>query len=383
MKTKKADPPVKILVVDDNPKNIQVIGTILREAKYEVGFALNGKQALNLLQDSSDYDLVLLDIKMPVLDGFETCKIMKKDERLKEIPVIFLSSFHETDNIITAFDTGGVDYVIKPFNAKELLARVNTHVQLKQRTLEVKNYARELEKVNATKDKFFSIIAHDLRNPYEGIILISKALLSHLPDCSTDELKRQIELIISATDSGNMLLENLLTWSRSQTGGIAFNPHKLTLEPVIHHCIDLIIARAKAKNITINYAPTAKITVKTDEDMFCHVLRNLLTNAIKFTNDPGIVTIHTQKTSGTIEVSVIDTGIGISESDKEQLFRIDGNICSRRGTQNETGSGLGLIICKEFADKMGGTIRVESEQGKGSKFTFTLPVDTPHPQPLS
>lgn len=365
---------VKILVVDDNTRNIQVIGTILREAGYEIGFALDGKQALDLLKDSTDYDLVLMDIKMPVMDGFEACRIMKNDERFSEIPVIFLSASHDTENIIAALDLGGLDYVTKPFNTKELLARVNTHVQLKQRTQEVKNYTRELETLNATKDKFFSIIAHDLRNPFEGILLLCRNLSAKIPSLSADEIKRQIEMIISSADSGNKLLENLLLWSRSQTGSITFNSADLNLEFAIRRCIDLIAAQAKAKNIEINYKASANIIIKTDAAMFSHILRNLLTNAVKFTKDSGVVTILAEKTFKGIEVSVIDTGIGISENDLALLFRIDGNIVSRRGTQNESGSGLGLILCGEFVEKMGGAIHVESEQGKGSRFTFILPA---------
>lgn len=364
----------KILVVDDNPRNIQVIGSILREAGYEVGFAFNGKQALDLLKESPDYDLVLMDIKMPVMDGFETVKLMSGDERLSEIPVIFLSASHDTDNIIEAFDIGGVDYVTKPFNTKELLARVNTHIQLKHRTLQVKNYAIELEKVNATKDKFFSIIAHDLRNPFEGIQLICRTLLPRISTYSREEIKSQIEMISSATESGNKLLENLLIWSRSQTGSITFKPVELQLDPLIRRCADALITQAHSKNITVDYKSPGEIRVSTDESMFCHILRNLLTNSIKFTEGPGLVTIGAEQINGNVEISVTDTGIGISDHDKERMFRIDGNISSRTGTRNEVGSGLGLILCREFVEKMGGNIRVDSEIGKGSRFTFTLPA---------
>jgi two-component system, sensor histidine kinase and response regulator len=363
----------KILVVDDNPRNIQVIGSILREAGYEVGFAFNGRQGLDLLKESSDYDLVLMDIKMPVMDGFETTRMMSNDESLSEIPVIFLSASHETDNIIAAFDIGGVDYVTKPFNTKELLARVNTHIQLKHRTLQVKNYASELEKVNATKDKFFSIIAHDLRNPFEGILLICRTLIDKLPSYSTEEIRKQIEMISSATESGNKLLENLLIWSRSQTGSITFKPVELRLEYLIGRCVDSLKTQAMAKNIKIDLITGHDLIIKTDEAMFCHILRNLLTNAIKFTEGPEIITIQAEPIPGAIEVSVTDKGIGISGQDMGRLFRIDGNISSRAGTRNETGSGLGLILCSEFVEKMGGSIRVESESGKGSRFTFTLP----------
>jgi signal transduction histidine kinase len=363
----------KILVVDDNARNIQVIGTILRKANYEIGFALDGRQAYELLQKSLDYDLVLMDIRMPVMDGFEACRMIKKDERFNELPVIFLSASHETESIIEAFDLGGVDYVTKPFNAKELLSRVNTHIQLKQRSLEVKNYARELEKLNATKDKFFSIIAHDLRNPFEGILMLCKGLLAKGPSISAEEIRMQLSLIVSEADSGNKLLENLLVWSRSQTGSIVFNPAQVNLSNVIQKCTEMINSQAKAKNIAIKHFSPEEISVVTDEPMFCHILRNLLTNAVKFTESPGTITVNTKRTSGFVEISVTDTGIGISEDDLSRLFRIDGNISSRRGTKNEAGSGLGLILCGEFADKLGGNIKVESVLGKGSCFTITLP----------
>ena len=129
-----------------------------------------------------------------------------------------------------------------------------------------------------------------------------------------------------------------------------------------------------SKNIKIYYKSSEDLKISTDDEMFCHILRNLLTNAIKFTESPGKVTIRTKLIPGAIEVSVADSGIGISEQDKSRMFRIDGNISSRAGTRNETGSGLGLILCGEFVEKMGGNIRVESESGKGSRFTFTLPV---------
>jgi len=371
----KADTPVNILVVDDNPKNIQVIGTVLRESGYNVGFAFEGKQALDLLKDSNDYDLVLLDIKMPVMNGLEVCKIMQEDERLKEIPVIFLSASHETESIIKGFDTGAVDYVTKPFNAKELLARVHTHVQLKRSKLELKSYSKELEKVNATKDKFFSIIAHDLRNPFEGILLVTRTLIRNIDKYSREDLKSQAELIATTSENGGKLLENLLLWSRSQTGTIKYNPTIISLNGLINKCIKPISPLAEAKNLKLTFSCDKNLELKTDEDMFCHVLSNLLTNAIKFTPEPGSIKVIAKPVNGEVMISVIDTGIGISHSDMGCLFRIDGNITSRPGTKNEKGSGLGLILCREFVDKMGGKIGVESEPDKGSTFTFRLPLN--------
>jgi two-component system, sensor histidine kinase and response regulator len=365
--------PVKILVVDDNPKNIQVVGTILREAGYEVGFAFDGNQALDLLFNSKNYDLVLLDIKMPVLNGIEVCKEMQRDTVLQEIPVIFISASNEAESIILGFDSGGVDYITKPFNAKELLARVNTHVLLKRTSKELKNYALELEKLNATKDKFFSIIAHDLRNPFEGIMLVTRTLLRQMGSNSTEEIKNQVEMIATTAENGNNLLENLLVWSKSQTGHITYTPSKTRLDLLIHKCLKVVTPHSTAKNIKLTCTTDQDVMVNTDQDMFCHILRNLMTNAIKFTPENGSVIIRSQKVSGGISISVSDSGMGISESDLNRLFRIDGNVTSRRGTQNEKGSGLGLILCREFADKMGGTITVESEIEKGSRFTLFLP----------
>lgn len=366
----------KILIVDDNPKNIQVIGTFLREGNFEIGFALDGQQALDMLKDSYDYDLVLLDITMPVMNGYEVCAIMKKDERLREIPVIFLSASHEMENIITAFDTGGVDYVTKPFNGKELLARVNTHLLLKQRTLEVTRYAQELENLNATKDKFFSIIAHDLRNPFEGILLICKALKDKINSFSREEIGKHLGLVIQATEGGYKLLENLLIWSKSQTGRLTYNPTELDPEILIRHVLEIVGPQAVVKNIRVEYHPGATgKKIMTDEAMFCHILRNLMTNAIKFTKSGGTVTIQTDTRPCAFAISVIDDGVGISKADKLRLFRIDGKVSSRPGTSNEAGSGLGLILCKEFIDKMGGSICVQSEPDKGSKFSFILPTE--------
>ena len=365
---------VKILVVDDNPKNIQVIGTFLREGNFEIGFALDGQQALDMLKDSYEYDLVLLDITMPVMNGYEVCSMMKQDERLREIPVIFLSASHEMENIIAAFDAGGVDYVTKPFNGKELLARVNTHLLLKQKTLEVTRYAQELEKLNATKDKFFSIIAHDLRNPFEGILLVCKALRDNLQSLSQEEVSRHLDLVIQATEGGYKLLENLLIWSKSQTGKLTYKPTELDPEILIRRVLEIVGPQAVVKNIRVEYNPgETGQKIMTDEAMFCHILRNLMSNAIKFTKSGGTVTIQTDRRLNAFAVSVIDDGIGISKADKSCLFRIDGKVSSRPGTSNEAGSGLGLILCKEFIDKMGGSICARSEPGKGSKFTFVLP----------
>jgi two-component system, sensor histidine kinase and response regulator len=365
----------KILVVDDNPKNIQVIISILREAGYEIGFAMNGRHAIDLLESSPDYELILLDIKMPGMDGFEVCKKLKSDPGLKEIPVIFISGLNDLESIIAAFENGGVDYVTKPFNAKELLARVETHVKLRQKSREVETYAKDLEILNKTKDKFFSIIAHDLRNPFATILMMSKYILNSPTPKEPEIVNKYLKGIAEIAENGGELLDNLLNWALSQTGNIKFELSEINLEEAILKCITSISSQAQVKGIHVSYQSKDVAFMWTDEDMFFQVLRNLLNNAIKFTPKNGKVIVRAKNTAEGIEISVEDNGIGIPKEDVGKLFSIAGNIVSRPGTENEMGTGLGLILCKEFIEKMHGRIYVTSTPGKGSIFTFSLPVN--------
>jgi two-component system, sensor histidine kinase and response regulator len=199
----------KILVVDDNMENIQVIGDLLK-GKYSLGIAFDGEQALNSLQQANDYDLVLLDLDMPVMNGYVTCKAIRKDEKLKDIPVIFLTAVNDLENMLMGYNMGAQDYITKPFHSWELLARVKTQLLIKHKSDQVKEYSIELEKLNATKDKFFSIIAHDLRNPFAGLMFTSQALLKNIRKLDIYELEDHIKEFYETTKRGNELLENLL-----------------------------------------------------------------------------------------------------------------------------------------------------------------------------
>ena len=212
----------KILIVDDVPKNIQLAGSILQRQDYNIFFANNGETALNLAQTNA-FDLILLDIMMPGMDGFEVCEQLKKDPNTREIPVIFLTAKTDTESTIKGFDIGAVDYVTKPFNEKELLARVRTHLELRA--------AREsLREANVTKDKFFSIIAHDMKNPFNALLGLSKLLLNNFDVFDEDKKKYFIQNIYQSSDQGYKLLENLLDWSRMQTG-------KMVCQPALIHDI--------------------------------------------------------------------------------------------------------------------------------------------------
>jgi len=367
----------KILIVDDNMENIQVIGNLLME-NYLLGFAFNGEQALTALRKTNDYDLVLMDVDMPVKNGYETCDSMRHDEQLKDIPVIFLTGYTEIENMIMGFNLGAQDYVTKPFHSWELLARVKTQLLIKQKADQIKEYATELENLNATKNKFFSIIAHDVKNPFASILMVSGILQKKSEKLTREEKDNLVGEINATAKNGYSLLENLLKWAQSQTGKIKVKPVTVSLKTIIGKCIEWSGASAKGIKL-INKTP-ADITIITDENIVETILRNLLSNAVKYTQESGTITVSSELKQKVVEVSVIDTGIGMSKMIQDKLFRIDSNISSMPGTHNEAGTGLGLIVSKEFVEKLGGRIWVESEEGKGSAFRFTIPIMTASPQ---
>ena len=225
---------------------------------------------------------------------------------------------------------------------------------------------------NATKDKFFSIIAHDLRSPFNVIIGFSELLLENHMDYGIEKSERFIKMIIESSKNTFDLLENLLEWSRTQTGGIQFNPNKYILEKIIIKSIKQSESLAKQKDIQLSYIVENTIFVRADETMLNTVLRNLLSNAIKFTPKAGKIEVIATKSNENITISVKDNGVGIKKGRLKNLFSII-DTGTTQGTANEKGHGLGLILCKEFIEMHGGEIFVESEEGVGSTFSFTIP----------
>lgn len=245
-------------------------------------------------------------------------------------------------------------------------------IERKRSAEDIRRYSEVLKQLNQTKDKFFSIIAHDLKNPFVTILGFSDLLLTDYAELTDEERKYYIEEMKKSADLSHNLLQNLLQWSRAQTGRIEFNPQKLNLHNIVHNNINLLQSTAERKQIQLNHDLPDDITLTTDEDMLNTIIRNLLTNALKFTNKGGKVEVVAVKQGDFAEITISDTGVGMSDSVKNNLFKLD-TTYSTYGTDNEAGTGLGLILCKEFIEKNKGKIWVESRPGEGSKFIFTLP----------
>ncbi|MBN2442903.1 MAG: HAMP domain-containing histidine kinase [Spirochaetales bacterium] len=255
------------------------------------------------------------------------------------------------------------------------LTKIGDRYQKKALTANIalKLSEQKLKELNATKDTFFSIIAHDLKNPLTIIMGFSELLVDTWERISEEDRRAQVEKISEASGSLFKLLNNLLDWARLQTGGMQFKPEEHNIKTIIDETVALLGPGAEAKNITLAAELKDDLIIRMDQEMIRTVIRNLTSNAIKFTTPGGAVTISVHKGTESIELVVTDTGIGMSEENLSKLFRIDAHYTTK-GTANEKGTGLGLILCKEFIEKHNGAIRVESEKGLGSRFIVSLPV---------
>lgn len=355
----------RVLVVDDNPEMVELVRLIFEREGAEVYAAGDGREGI-CQYGVCRPDLILLDVMMPEMDGFEVCQKLKSDEETRDIPVIFLTAKTDIDSIRKAFEAGGVDYITKPFNKAELIARVKTHLELQQQK-------RNLKELNATKDKFFSIIAHDLKSPLNQLLGLSEILQKEIESDNGEDVIKLANLINESAKSGRLLLENLLEWSRSQTGSLNYQPEELDVKKITEEIIELNENNATQKNILIKSKVKEGTMAFADQNMIKTILRNLISNGIKFTKRGGKIVLNAKKSDGVVTYSIADNGIGIKAGDIKKLFRIDINPNSI-GNSQEKGTGLGLILCKEFIEMNGGKIWVESKFGEGSTFKFTIPI---------
>jgi len=565
-----------VLIVDDNATNLKVISDYLKNFGFGIMVARSGEIALKRVQYALP-DIILLDIMMPGINGFETCEQLKANEHTQDIPVIFMTALSDAEDKVKGFEAGAVDYVTKPLQYSEVLARVTTHLKIRELTRNLQGQNEQLQsltdelqetnaelvkvsdelrdantalsqraiqleasnqvgqqvtsildlgelltevteliraqfdyyfvgvwllyepndhlvlqactggdsqlleqehflnlntdknvithvcqttksylvgdvneedlylsvaelpetgsqlalplrigdemigvldiqskqpaafnddnqkvlqtlanqiaiairnvrlyemerKINADKDKFFSIMSHDLRGPFTSLLGNAQLMVSTADELSADDVRHMSNAILKGARSALSLLDNLLTWSRMQRCAIEFFPQQLPLNMLAQKTIDLLEQVAADKDIDLENAIDDDLVAFADKNMVDTVIRNLTSNALKFTPCGGSVTILTQqqnpsngKNSKLVQISVVDTGVGMNPDDMDKLFRLDTNH-STLGTEKEQGTGLGLIICKEMVERNGGQIWMESERGKGTKVQFTLPI---------
>ena len=360
-----------ILVIDDSSTNLKLLDTTLSKAGFQVILAKDGEIGVEQAIQTKP-DIVLLDVLMYGIDGFETCRRLKAYEVTRNIPVIFMTVLSEPVDKLTGFNVGGVDYITKPLYHEEVLARVNAHLTIRRQQKQLQDQTDQLQALNASKDKFFAILSQDLQGPFEELLHFTEFITEHIEGCRPEEIKEIVGTLRNSVGNLHELLKNLFAWSSIQRGALECHPQYFDIREIIGRNLTLFRATAEQKRIIIKSLVQAEIPVYADAGMVYIVIRNLISNALKFTKSGGKVRISATENQAWVEISVSDTGIGISAEDIAKLFRIDVKY-QRVGTAGEEGTGLGLVLCKELVEKNGGRLSLESEVGKGTTVTFTLP----------
>ncbi len=403
-----SDKPSKILVVDDNERMVKLIMRYLQIDGYIIDMAFDGLAALDYVEKNPDYDLIILDIMMPYIEGYEVCRRVRESYSLYEMPVVFLTAKQETADIVKGFEAGANDFIIKPFNGEELRARAKNLISLKKltqanidlnRVMEMKNQylsklqneidvrkktERELiaaketaERANRFKSEFVANMSHEIRTPMNSILGFSEILQTKVTDSKQRDF---LDAIISSGKNLLTLINDILDISKIEADRIEFQYESIDLRQVFKDIKQIFSLKAEKKGIDINITVDEKLPpyIVLDEARFRQMMLNLAGNAVKFTEKGGVeitcdvVNVNEQENTIDLEVKVKDSGIGIPDDQKELIFEAfkqqEGQSAKAYG-----GTGLGLTITKRLVEMMGGSIGVESRRGKGSTFFMNIP----------
>lgn len=400
---------IKILLVDDNENNLLSMEVVLDKDKYAFYKATSGREALRILLKEEDFCLILLDVKMPIMDGYETAELIYQRDKLRQIPIIFITAHdYEEASIFKGYEAGAVDFIRKPFNPEMLRSKVAVFtdlyqknrllkkqeeklqainddlVQLNQdleqrvleRTIELENLNHELKALNLSKDKFLSVISHDLRNPLTALLASSENLSRSAEKMQPDQIRMFAGIINRTSNKVLSQLNELVEWAKDQRDKTKFKPEKLHLWNCVNESLDLLRENASQKEVTLENNVEEEFYIHADALMLRSVLQNLVTNAIKFTpSGHGMIAVTALSVGDMVEVCIHDNGVGMSQQTREMVLG-DVSANSLLGTGKEKGTGLGLLLVKDFIATHGGTINVDSELGKGTCFRFTMPKNS-------
>lgn len=359
-----------------NTEQMKISTDLLSQAYKELG---DYKKALQYREQNIEIELLIqrekderkllemesisvLEAKEQAIDKLEAKRLEHEKQLAEERRTRY---FLSTMTVLVVVIAGLVFYLYRSKRKSNLVLQAAHEKILQQNT--------ELQQLNATKDKFFSIISHDLKGPLNSLTSFSGLLINYFDSLSKEEIQTLAKDLDKSLKNLFALLENLLEWSRSQTGAIEFKPEAFNLAELVQENIDLLSAQAGTKEITLRYADPQPVMVMAHKNSVTTVIRNLISNAIKFTPKGGTITVSATKSSEEALISVADSGVGMSKEVIDKIFRIDAKH-STKGTADEKGTGLGLVLCKDFVEKNNGSIGVQSEEGKGSTFYFTLPT---------
>lgn len=376
----------KILVVDDVQSNVLLLKVLLGREGFGIVYAMNGTEALEKVK-SEHPDLILLDVMMPDMDGFEVAGHLKVEPEQAEIPIIFLTALNDSASVVKGFQLGANDFISKPFRREELLIRVEHQLSLVDARRIILRQTEELRKTIAGRDKLYSVIAHDLRSPMASIKMLCNTIMMSIdPQTVPGDVFEMLEMTNKTAEEVFSLLDNLLKWTKSQLGKLSNVPQPIDMVGLVDGVIEVFKPIAESKLISLELDSEVEfINVIVDIEMIKSVVRNLISNAIKFSHKNTVVMVHvkvqdvmdenkTEEGNGKeVLVTVSDRGCGIKNEDQEKLLN-ESTYFTTFGTDSEEGSGLGLLLCKDFVSKNHGRLWFTSEEGVGSNFNFTIPI---------
>jgi len=371
--------------VDDTPANLQVLAGMLKDRSYKVRPVPSGKLAL-LAAQRDPPDLILLDINMPEMNGYEVCEHLKADDKLKGIPVIFISVLTEQLDKVKAFALGGVDYITKPFQVEELHARVETHVKLRRLQIELEETNARLAKGDRRKNEFLAMLAHELRNP---LAPIRNALQIMRLTASQERQRPEDEAVQSASammerQVGQMvrLVDDLLDVSRISRGTIELRRGRIELASAVHHAVEAIRPQCQSMDHALTVTlPPKPIFLNADPTRLAQVVGNLLNNACKFTDKGGQIWLTVEREGKQAVIRVRDNGIGITTDQLPRIFEMFVQIDTSL-ERSVGGLGIGLTLVKNLVEMHDGTVEVHSAGvGQGSEFVVRLPIVVEPPKP--
>jgi len=354
-----------VLIVDDNVNNLQVLGATLRDEGYKVLIAKNGKMAISIVYQYMP-DIILLDIMMPEMNGYETAKRLKSDRETELIPIIFMSAKNDEDSIIKGFDSGGQDYVSKPFIQKELIARVETHLKISKNE---KNLARIIE----AKDQFFAHITSLLKAPLSRLASFSEMLPEKLREENYLNAIEYANIIYQTSLEQFKTFENLLEWARIQTGHYTPFFEDVDTAGLINNLVEMFQSEIKQKKLAISTTFDSKIAFS-DKKLLSTVLRNILSNAINFSRPNGKIEITSTEDEDKTQIKIKDYGEGMTVQEAEALFSDKTDLSTINRESDAKGNCMGVKIAKELTKTLDGEIHAAKHNGDGIEITISLPV---------
>ena len=376
----------KILVVDDVQSNVLLLKALLGREGFGIVYAMNGTEALEKVK-SEHPDLILLDVMMPDMDGFEVAGRLKVEPEQAEIPIIFLTALNDSASVVKGFQLGANDFISKPFRREQLLIRVAHQLSLGDARRIILRQTEELRKTIAGRDKLYSVIAHDLRSPMASIKMLCNTIMMSIDQQTVPgDVFEMLEMTNKTAEEVFSLLDNLLKWTKSQLGKLSNVPQPIDMVGLVDGVIEVFKPIAQSKSISLELNSEIEfVNVIIDIEMIKSVVRNLISNAIKFSHKDTVVMVHVKVQDITNEnatgegngkevlVTVSDKGCGIKKEDQGKLLN-EATHFTTFGTDSEEGSGLGLLLCKDFVSKNHGRLWFTSEEGVGSNFNFTIPI---------